>query len=120
MGGPETWENRDQHFLKSMPHNVNQSVPATINNLAEYSYLYDKYASALYSVILKLNPEIHIANRILEKSFVKIWEELGSFDKSNERLFTLMLRITLQQCKEVHTLPADILPRLLTSRLQAL
>ncbi|HVG42800.1 MAG TPA: sigma factor [Chitinophagaceae bacterium] len=74
-------------------------VPTKLKDTAVYSCLYDKYAPALYGVILKLTPNDHVANGILEKSFLKIWDELHDYDVSKGRLFSLMLRTTLQVCK---------------------
>jgi RNA polymerase sigma-70 factor (ECF subfamily) len=71
-------------------------LPAPNKDIAVFSGLYDKYAPALYGVILKLTPDVRVANSILEKSFIKIWDELNGYDISRGRHFCFMLRITLQ------------------------
>jgi RNA polymerase sigma-70 factor (ECF subfamily) len=76
-------------------------VPLKSKDLDTYSNLYDTYAPALYSVIIKLVPNAHIANSVLEKSFLKIWLEWNGFDASKGKLFSWMLRITIQECKVV-------------------
>jgi DNA-directed RNA polymerase specialized sigma24 family protein len=74
-------------------------VPTQRKNIDSFSYLYDAYAPALYGVILKLTPDVQLAGALLEKSFLKIWDELDGHDVIKGRLFSLMLRITLQECK---------------------
>jgi hypothetical protein len=60
-------------------------------------------------VILKLTPDPHVANSILEKSFVKIWGNIDSYDVSEGRIFTLLIQITLQQCEKDVGLPKNLL-----------
>lgn len=88
-------------------------LPSKNKDVDAYTYLYDKYAPALYGVILKLTPDVQIANYILEKSFLKIWHELNGYDASKGKIFSLMLRITLQECKTEVGLSFNFLPLLL-------
>jgi RNA polymerase sigma-70 factor (ECF subfamily) len=74
-------------------------VPTQRKNIDSFSCLYDAYAPALYGVILKLTPDVQLAGALLEKSFLKIWDELDGHDVLKGRLFSLMLRTTLQVCK---------------------
>ena len=74
-------------------------LPSKNKAIDAQTCLYDMYAPALYGVIIKLTPDVQIANKILEKSFLKILRELGGYDASKGRIFSLMLRITLQECK---------------------
>ncbi|HZF65834.1 MAG TPA: hypothetical protein VEZ55_15170 [Chitinophagaceae bacterium] len=89
-------------------------IPHTRRDIDVFSRLYDTYAPALYGVILKLTPDVQLASSILEKSFLRIWVELNDHDVSKERLFTLMLRITLQECKHQVVFSKDSLPQLFT------
>lgn len=59
-----------------------------------FGYLYDNYAGALNSVILKLISDPHLAEDILQEAFIKIWNNFPSYDPSKGRLFTWMLNIT--------------------------
>jgi RNA polymerase sigma-70 factor (ECF subfamily) len=59
-----------------------------------FAYLYDNYAGALNSVILKLISDPHLAEDILQEAFIKIWNNFSSYDSSKGRLFTWMLNIT--------------------------
>jgi RNA polymerase sigma-70 factor (ECF subfamily) len=72
-------------------------------NIDAFSSLYDTYAPALYGVILKLTPDVELANSILEKSFLSFSTKLSDYDASKGSLFSLMLGITVQECKnEMH------------------
>lgn len=58
-----------------------------------FSYLYDNYSGALYSVILAITPDKEISSDILQEVFVKIWKQIESYDVSKGRLFTWMMNI---------------------------
>jgi RNA polymerase sigma-70 factor (ECF subfamily) len=63
------------------------------NNQA-FSFLYDHYAGALYSIIKQIvtdNPEL--ANDILQEVFINIWRKIDTYDQTKGRLFTWMLNI---------------------------
>ena len=62
------------------------------NNLA-YSYLYDNYSGALYSIILQILQESESANDVLQEVFINIWRKIESYDPVKGRLFTWMLNI---------------------------
>jgi DNA-directed RNA polymerase specialized sigma24 family protein len=74
-------------------------VPQKNKDINAFSGLYDTYSPALYGVILKLTPDVQLASAILEQSFKKIWGELNDYSASKGRIFSLMLRIVLQECK---------------------
>lgn len=59
-----------------------------------FSYLYDHYSGALYSVILSIVPDRELANDVLQEAFVKIWRQIESYDNTKGRLFTWMLNVT--------------------------
>lgn len=59
-----------------------------------FSFFYDHYAGALYSIIKQIvpdNPEL--ANDVLQEVFINIWRKIDSYDQSKGRLFTWMLNI---------------------------
>lgn len=60
---------------------------------AAFSYLYDNYASALYTIVLNVVADEEMANDVLQEVFVKIWRQIHSYDSSKGRLFTWMLNI---------------------------
>jgi RNA polymerase sigma factor (sigma-70 family) len=57
------------------------------------SLLYDKYAAALYGMILKIVKREELAEDVLQESFIKIWSSISQYDASRGRLFTWMLNI---------------------------
>jgi RNA polymerase sigma-70 factor (ECF subfamily) len=60
---------------------------------AAFSYLYDNYSSAIYTIILNIVPDKELANDVLQEVFVKIWRQIESYDSSKGRLYTWMLNI---------------------------
>lgn len=63
-------------------------------NQQAFSYLYDNYAVSLNTVIYRLTEDKILSEDILQESFVKIWNNFSSYDKTKGRLFTWMLNIT--------------------------
>ncbi len=59
-----------------------------------FSYLYDNYAAALTGVITRMVDDEHLAEDILQETFVKIWNNFKQYDSSKGRLFTWMINIT--------------------------
>jgi RNA polymerase sigma-70 factor (ECF subfamily) len=60
---------------------------------AAFSYLYDHYSKALFSVIYGILPQAEMAEDVLQDVFVKIWQYVGSYDAAKGRLYTWMLNI---------------------------
>lgn len=63
------------------------------NNQA-FSFLYDHYAGALYSIIKQIiidNNEL--ASDVLQEVFINIWRKIETYDQTKGRLFTWMLNI---------------------------
>lgn len=58
-----------------------------------FSYLYDNYSSALYTIVLNVVNDETIAADTLQEVFVKIWKQIETYDDSKGRLFTWMLNI---------------------------
>lgn len=58
-----------------------------------FSYLYDHYSSALYTVILNVVKDETIAADTLQEVFVKIWKQIDSYDDTKGRLFTWMMNV---------------------------
>ncbi len=59
-----------------------------------FSYLYDNYSGALYSVVLSIMPDREMANDVLQEVFIKIWRQIEMYDATKGRLFTWMMNIT--------------------------
>lgn len=62
-----------------------------------YSYLYDHYSKALFSIILQIIPQQELAEDVLQEVFVKIWQNIKSYDSAKGRLYTWMLNIARNQ-----------------------
>lgn len=60
---------------------------------AAFSYLYDHYSKALYTVIYQILPQPELAEDVLQDVFVKIWQYVDSYDAAKGRLYTWMLNI---------------------------
>lgn len=58
-----------------------------------FAYLYDNYASALYSIILQIVNDGELANDVLQEVFVNIWRRIEQYDATKGRLFTWMMNI---------------------------
>jgi RNA polymerase sigma factor (sigma-70 family) len=58
-----------------------------------FSYLYDNYAGALYTVICQVIDDIDSANDVLQEVFVNIWRRIETYDPMKGRLFTWMMNI---------------------------
>jgi len=55
--------------------------------------LYDKYSGALYGVILRMCREEDLAKDLLQESFIKIWQNIGSYDPEKGKFYTWAYRI---------------------------
>lgn len=62
-----------------------------------FHFLYDHYARALFGVILQLVPQQEIAEDVLQEVFVKIWQNINTYDSGKGRLYTWMLNIARHQ-----------------------
>src|ERR1700712_32933 len=59
-----------------------------------FSYLYDNYSGALYTVILQIVKDPETASDVSQEVFVNIWRKIDSYDAVKGRLFTWMLNIS--------------------------
>lgn len=58
-----------------------------------FNVLYDNYSPALFGVLLKTLGDKLVAEDVLQEVFVKIWNNIQSYDASKGRLYTWMLNI---------------------------
>ena len=58
-----------------------------------FEYLYDRYSAALYGVVLRIVRSEELAEDVVQEAFVKIWKNIGMYDRSKGTLFTWMLNI---------------------------
>lgn len=55
--------------------------------------LYDMYSSSLYGIINRIIQDEESGQDLLQETFVKIWNSIGSYDETKGRLFTWMVNI---------------------------
>jgi RNA polymerase sigma factor (sigma-70 family) len=58
-----------------------------------FSYLYDRYSKALFTIISQIIPQQEAAEDVLQDVFLKIWQNIKSYDPGKGRLYTWMLNI---------------------------
>ncbi len=56
-------------------------------------YLYNRYSSALYGIILRIIGEEEISREVLQDVFLRIIDRIEAYDPKKGRLFTWMLVI---------------------------
>ncbi len=82
-----------------MPRNTKYSEEELVMLLQQrqqqaFEYLYDNYSGALFQLIVSIIPDREIAKDVLQDVFIKIWNQISSYDASKGRLFTWMLNIS--------------------------
>lgn len=65
-----------------------------------FSDLYDSYAAALYGVTYRMVRNRDVAEELLQDAFIKIWQHIDKYDPTKGTLFTWMLNITSNTCKD--------------------
>lgn len=58
-----------------------------------FAYLYDHYSRALFGIIHTIVNNEPESEDLLQKTFLKIWENFQSYDEKKGRLYTWMLNI---------------------------
>ncbi len=62
-------------------------------SLQAFSNLYDKYAPALYTVILQIVRDQETAVKVIQEVFLIIMFKIDTYESNKERLFTWMFKI---------------------------
>jgi RNA polymerase sigma-70 factor, ECF subfamily len=65
-----------------------------------FSLLYDDYSAVLFGIAFKIVKNKTVAEEILQDVFVKIWKHIDLYDITKGTLFTWMLNITRNTCKD--------------------
>jgi len=73
-----------EHQIVDMLHQNDRKVIAII---------YDKYAPALYGVVLRIVRSEQIAEDVMQDAFLKIWKNGKQYNRSKGTLFTWLLNI---------------------------
>ncbi len=64
-------------------------------------YLYDHYSTALNGIIARTLNHQELAEETLQDVFIKIWDQIDSYDASKGSLFTWMYRIARNKAIDV-------------------
>ncbi len=67
---------------------------------AAFSYLYDNYASSLYSFIREIIDDEDAAGDVLKQLFLSVWELIEQYNSSKLRLFTWLLNMAREHAIE--------------------
>jgi len=69
-----------------------------------FGILFDTYSPVIFGLICKLSPDAKMSEEILQKSFIRVWQNINSFEPAQQRLLAWMLSMaravseeTLQQ-----------------------
>ncbi len=62
-------------------------------NEQAFVFLYDNYSKAIFTVIHTIIDQRDTAEDLLQEVFVKIWQNISSYDSSKGRLYTWMINI---------------------------
>lgn len=65
-----------------------------------FSTLYDSYAAALYGITYKIVRDRDVTEELLQDTFVKIWQRIDTYNHQKGTLFTWMLNIARNTCKD--------------------
>jgi RNA polymerase sigma-70 factor (ECF subfamily) len=54
---------------------------------------YDMYANAIYGVILRIVKKQHLAEEVLQDTYLKVWRNIDKYDSNVSNIYTWMYRI---------------------------
>jgi len=80
--------------LKISYEEVELITQLKLKDRSAFNTLYDKYAPALYTVILQMNNNKAFANKVILKAFIIFWRSIEDYDPGKGKIFTWMLHIT--------------------------
>ncbi|WP_310556863.1 sigma-70 family RNA polymerase sigma factor [Flavobacterium sp.] len=58
-----------------------------------FAYLYDNYTKALFGIIFSIVADVEESEDVLQKTFIKVWDNFETYNTSKGRLYTWMLNI---------------------------
>ena len=61
---------------------------------AAFEQLYDRYADALYGVVIRMIKDEDVAKDVIQESFIKIWKNASKYDPQKAKIFTWMYQVT--------------------------
>ena len=61
---------------------------------AAFEQLYDRYADALYGMVIRMVKDEDLAKDVIQESFIKIWKNASKYDSHKASIFTWMYQVT--------------------------
>lgn len=58
-----------------------------------FNYLYDNYSAVIYGNISRIISEPETAQDVMQEAFMKIWSNIGQYDKSRGRIYTWIINV---------------------------
>lgn len=82
-------------LLSSRTTYSEQELVALLHSRNEeaFSYLYDHYSGALFTIVQQVINDEETAEDVLQEVFVNIWRKINQYNPDKGRLFTWMLNI---------------------------
>ncbi len=80
--------------LKISYEEVKLIAQLKLKDRSAFNTLYDKYAPALYTVVLQIVNNRELVNKVIHKAFIIIWRSIEDYDPGKGKIFTWMLHIT--------------------------
>ncbi len=80
--------------MANLQHNEDELLKRLqLHDEQAYRFLYDHYSKALFVVIKQIISQQEVAEDLLQETFVKVWQNIHTYDGSRGRLYTWMLSI---------------------------
>ena len=91
----EVCGNAINHSFLSNQHYTEEELLTSLKERNEqaYQFLYDNYSKSLFIVIRQIISQHEVAEDVLQEVFVKVWQNIHSYDVSKGRLYTWMISI---------------------------
>lgn len=82
-------------MIRKFTYTEQELITALQNNKKEaFEFLYDRYSSALYGIIMKIVKDEEKAADVMQDAFLKIWKNIGGYSAEKGTLFTWMLNVS--------------------------
>ena len=82
--------------MKEKIHYTHDDLVILIKNKNQkaFTYLYDNYGKAIFTILYTIIKDTEESEDVLQKVFLKIWDNIDSYDASKGRLYTWMLNLS--------------------------
>ncbi|WP_221392768.1 RNA polymerase sigma factor [Dyadobacter sp. NIV53] len=80
------------------------AVALKCNDINAFEYFYDRYAAALYGVILRIVHDEQATDLLFQESFLEVYENIRNHDSGKCTIFTWALSIFKRKAMDYHQL----------------